>query len=220
MAEWDGVARRELYKDRIVVRRDRLADGARDGDWSVVFGVLDEEPVAVNSARLDGRSGYRPLHQAAWHGAPAETVERLLGYGAWRTLRAADGSRAVDVAARRGHGHLTGLLEPTPRRQLPPEVLDPLQRHLHRLIRYRAGGYTGRTDVATRNGLRLPEVEVMTETDRPALWFPVPGMYGGFKIRLHDRELVVDSWIRVVGGSERTDRVTVDGVELQEGERL
>ncbi|MFF5492156.1 hypothetical protein [Streptomyces aquilus] len=42
-------------------------------------------------------------------------------------------------------------------------------------------------------------------------------MYGGFAVELTGRELKVDSWMRVVGGSGWTDRVTVDGVRLQEG---
>jgi hypothetical protein len=78
----------------------------------------------------------------------------------------------------------------------------------------------GAEDLATKHGLRLPELEVLTELDLPNCWFPVPGMYGGFHIKLQGTELTVDSWIRVVGGSERTDRVTADGVLLQEGKLL
>jgi hypothetical protein len=219
VAEWDGVTRRSTLKERFAEQRDRLADAARDGDWRTVFRILDEEPSWVNSARLEGRSGYAPLHQAAWHGVPAETVGRLLEHGAWRTLRASDGSRAADIAAQRGHHHLTALLRPEPRHAVPADELALLQRHLHRLIRYRAG-LEGGTDLATQQGLRLPVVEVLTELENPLCWFPVPGMYGGFKIELTGRELVVESWIRVVGGSERTDRVTADGVYLQEGRQL
>lgn len=219
MAEWDGVTRRSSLKERFAALRDRLADAARDGDWRTVSDVLDEEPAWVNSARLEGRSGYTPLHQAAWHGAPAEAVRRLLRYGGWRTLRTGDGTRAVDIAAQRRHHHLTDLLRPDLAHPLPPDVIARLQGHLHRLIRHRAGLEDG-SDLATGQGMRLPEVEVLTELPHPVCWFPVPGMYGGFKIELCGRELTVDSWIRVVGGSERTDRITVDGVWLQEGREL
>ncbi|GAB2864616.1 ankyrin repeat domain-containing protein [Streptomyces deserti] len=219
VAHWDGVTRRSSLKERYAVLRDRLADAARDGDWRTVFQILDENPDWANSARLEGRSGYAPLHQAAWHGVPAGTVERLVEYGAWRTLRASDGGRAVDIAERRGHRHLVGVLRPDIRHSLPQDALARLQQNLQRLIRYRAGLEDG-SDLATQQGLRLPEVEVLTELEHPVCWFPVPGMYGGFKIQMRGRELIVDSWIRVVGGSERTDRVTVDGVELQEGRRL
>jgi hypothetical protein len=219
VAEWDGVTLRSSLKDKYAAERDRLADAARDGNWRTVFDVLDEHAAWVDTSRLDGRSGYTPLHQAAWHGVPAETVERLLAYGAARTLRTSDGNRAVDIAGRRGHRHLVGLLDPAPKHPLPQDVPARLTEHLHRLIRHRAGLRDG-SDLATRQRMRLPEVEALTERDHPACWFPVPGMYGGFKIVLRGGELIVDSWIRVVGGSERTDRVTVDGVFPQEGGRL
>ncbi|WP_053667102.1 ankyrin repeat domain-containing protein [Streptomyces sp. MMG1121] len=219
VAHWDGVTRRSSFKDTYAAQRDRLADAARDGHWHTVFEILEKDRKAVNTARLEGRSGYTLLHQAAWHGASAETVGRLLEAGAWRTLRAGDGARAVDIAARRGHHHITAALCPEIRHPLPADVTGRLQYHLHRLIRHRAGLEDG-SDLATQQGMRLPEVEVLTELSHPVCWFPVPGMYGGFKIRLSDSELTVDSWIRIVGGSERTDVVRVDGVNVQEGGQL
>ncbi|MFJ5029813.1 ankyrin repeat domain-containing protein [Streptomyces sp. NPDC088560] len=219
VAHWDGVTRRSSLKDEYAALRDRLADAARDGHWHNVLALLGENRDWVNTARLEGRSGFTPLHQAAWHGASAETVERLLEAGAWRTLRTGDGTRAVDVAAQRGHHHITAPLCPDIRHPLPADVTGRLQYHLHRLIRHRAG-LEGGTDLATQQGMRLPEVEVLTELAHPVCWFPVPGMYGGFKIALSGRELTVDSWIRVVGGSERTDVVTIDGVNIQEGGQM
>lgn len=219
-ARWDGITRRSSLKDEWAAKRDRLADAARDGDWRTVFGVLDKEPEWANCGRLEGRSGYAPLHQAAWHGAPAETAGRLLEYGAFRTLRASDATRPLDIAVSRGHRHLDALLRPEIRHPLPEDVIAGLRQHLHRLIRYRSGGGGAGPDLATRHALRLPEVEALTELEVPDCWFPVPGMYGGFHIRLRGAELTVDSWCRVVGGSERTDRVTADGAYLQEGERL
>ncbi|MGW4519413.1 hypothetical protein ACWEO4_48050 [Streptomyces sp. NPDC004393] len=132
-------------------------------------------------------------------------------------LRARDAARAVDIAALRGHCHLAALLRPELKHPLPQDVLARLQQNLHSLIRYRDDPKDGMgPDLATRERLRLPELEVLTELDRPVCWFPVPGMYGGFKFELRGRELVVDSWVRIVGGSELTHRVTVDGVHLQE----
>ncbi|MGW1164566.1 hypothetical protein [Streptomyces sp. NPDC002550] len=101
--------------------------------------MLDEHPARINSARLEGRGGDAPLHRAAWHGASADTVGRLLEYGGWRTLRAADGTRAVDIAAQRRHQNLTALLRPDLGHPLPPGETARLQEHLHRLIRRRAG---------------------------------------------------------------------------------
>ncbi|WP_129311430.1 ankyrin repeat domain-containing protein [Streptomyces sp. L2] len=215
-AEWDGITLRSTLLPEGVALRDRLADAARDGRWHTVFEILDEAPSLANSTRLGGSSGYTPLHQAAWYGTSPETTRRLLAYSAFRTLRTREGARAVDIAAERGHDHLTGLLRPEIRHPLPPEVRAALRRNLHRLIHHRTGD-GNRPDLATREELRLPDAEILTELARPVCWFPVPGMYGGFRIELTGGELTVDSWVRVVEGSERTDRVTACGVHLQEG---
>ena len=56
-------------------------------------------------------------------------------------------------------------------------------------------------------------------TELPAgshVWFPVPGMYGGFRILLDGDALTVESWNRVVGGSGQRHRITADGTELTE----
>jgi hypothetical protein len=99
IAEWDGITLRSTLVPETAARRDRLADAARDGDWRTVSSILDTAPAWANSARLEGCRGYTPLHQAAWHGAKVETVERLLSFGARRTLRTSGGDRPIDIAA-------------------------------------------------------------------------------------------------------------------------
>jgi hypothetical protein len=59
--------------------------------------------------------------------------------------------------------------------------------------------------------LRLPELEVMLELERPELWFPVPGMYGGFHFRLERDRLLASSWSRIVSGSEEHHEITESG---------
>ena len=49
--------------------------------------------------------------------------------------------------------------------------------------------------------LRYPPVEILHEVRGKRVWFPVPGMYGGFDITLRHDVLDVKSWCRVVGGS-------------------
>ncbi|GAA1033085.1 hypothetical protein GCM10009557_33660 [Virgisporangium ochraceum] len=57
-------------------------------------------------------------------------------------------------------------------------MLLRLQSYLHALIRERAARQVD------ESALRLPELEAPLELDPPAIWFPVPGMYGGFSLRL------------------------------------
>ncbi|WBB80304.1 ankyrin repeat domain-containing protein [Micromonospora sp. WMMD882] len=66
-------------------------------------------------------------------------------------------------------------------------------------------------DIATRRG-HHHLLDVLLDLDRMRMWFPVPGMYGGFSYHLETRDgpvrLVVDSWCRIVGGSEQRHEIT------------
>ncbi|MCU7820731.1 ankyrin repeat domain-containing protein [Kitasatospora sp. DSM 101779] len=205
---WDGVTTRDVYGAEAVAERDALADAARDGSWSRVFELLDEQPEWANATRIGGPSGFAPLHQAAWHGAPVVTATRLLVAGAWRTLRTSDGRRASDIAASRGHTHLLDVLRPVVRHPLPPALLAALEGHLHTLVREDGHG------LVEKHRLALPQLEVLTELTVPHMGFRIPGMYGGFNYRLEGESLIVESWSRVVGGSGRRHRVTADGATL------
>jgi hypothetical protein len=209
MPEWDGVTLPSTYRANIVESRNALADAARAGDWAAVLGVLDGHPQWVNSCRIGGDSGFAPLHQAAWHGADSGVVDRLLVLGAWRTLRTNAGETARDIASRRKRNHLIGSLTPAILHPVRDEILTGLETNFHRLIRQRA------EQLVAEHQLRLPRLAPLTEIARPESWFPVPGMYGGFRYRLEGEELIVDSWSRIVGGSEQTHRVTADGVRLE-----
>jgi len=63
--------------------------------------------------------------------------------------------------------------------------------------------------------LRLPEMEPLLELDRPVTYFPVPGMYDGFRYRLESEgvqaKLVSESWCRIAEGSEQRHEVTSGG---------
>lgn len=63
-------------------------------------------------------------------------------------------------------------------------------------------------------GLRLPELDVLTELPEPDVWFAVPGMYGGLHLVLQGQELAVESWWRVVEGSGQRHRITSKGTVL------
>lgn len=206
-AEWDGVTLRSDYHDIHVADRDRLADAARDAEWTEVLRRLREMPW-VNRSRVGGKSAFAPLHQAAWHGADPGVVRALVELGAWRTLRASNGQRALDIATDRGHDHLLDLLRPAPEHPVDDTVRSGLEDQLHLLIRGRV------PRLVTEHRLRLPQLEPLTELTSSKLWFPVPGMYGGFAITLHDNELTVDSWCRVAGGSAQTHRITADSIHL------
>ncbi|MER7578744.1 ankyrin repeat domain-containing protein [Kitasatospora sp. NPDC097691] len=220
MAEWDGVAERGVYREQYQAELDRLSDAVHRGAWPAVLAAVAGPQLPAtssglaNARRIGGRSGWAPLHQAAWHDAPAEVVERLVAAGAWRTLRSTDGERPVDVAIRLGRDTLVPLLEPAPVHPVPEGVLRAVEHYLHALIRVRTEADR------ISSALLLPQVAVLTELPDAALWFPVPGMYGGFAVRLEDvgtaPRLTVKSHSRVVGGSGQTHHITPDGCVLVE----
>jgi hypothetical protein len=99
---------------------------------------------------------------------------------------------------------------------LPPDlaVYPVSQQRFHRLIRERAG------KLVDRQGLNLPELTEFGATMHQPAWFPVPGMYGGFKYWLEesgeDIRLVVESWCRVAEGSGQRHEITIGRTVLVE----
>lgn len=212
--EWMGATRVETCQAEFVLKRAKICDAARRYDWPVLLNLLGENPHHVNGWRLGGASWYTPLHQAANGGAPLDVVERLIALGAWRTLQNANGERPVDLASRKGHGHLARILEPVLRVHVPHGVLMKLQHYFHDVIRERAAEFVD------KEHMRLPEIEHLLELPRPLIWFPVPGMYGGFRYALRDEgagrypALVAESWCRIVEGSGQRHEVTCRGSAL------
>jgi hypothetical protein len=67
--------------------------------------------------------------------------------------------------------------------------------------------------------MRLPELEPLLELASPKMWFPVPGMMGGFSYWLEETgvnaKLVSESWSRGVGGSGQRHIITSEGSTLE-----
>lgn len=216
---WQGVNNPQSLHPEQLTRAHALADAAKAYRWAVVLAQLQIWPEGLNASRVGGGSGFTPLHQAAHGGAPADVVQALLTLGAFRTLRTSEGQRAVDLARAYGYTHLLELLEPQPLVFYPQDKVSLLEQGVHQVIRSRAGV----APLLQTHAMRLPPVEVLTEIPEQSLWFPVPGMYGGFWLRLggvaDEPVCLVDSWERVVDGSEERRLVTTAGtVELHKRE--
>ena len=204
--EWDGITKSAtLEKDEIKIRH-RLADVAKIYDWQKTLEILNQRSDLINVTRPDGRAFYTPLHQAAHGNAPVRVVREMIAMGAWRTIRNANGERPVDIAIAKRHQHLVQLLEPVYKTQVPLNTLQNIQRLFHTTILSRA------KDLIEKSALRLPELEPLLEINQPQMWFPVPGMYGGFNYWLdsegNEVKLISESWCRVVGGSGQRHEIT------------
>lgn len=97
---------------------------------------------------------------------------------------------------------------------IPEDKLASIQRLLHELIRSRGAHLEGIAQ------LELPKLELPLPTHEEAAWFPVPGMYGGFKYWFEggneQTKLITESWCRVVGGSGQRHEITQEGCRLIE----
>ena len=85
---WHGVLDPSQLFDDVVAAWHRFADAAKVGDWSTVFGLLDDpsQPVDINWWRPGGTAWFTVLHQAAWHGAPTRVAAGLIRRGALRSV--------------------------------------------------------------------------------------------------------------------------------------
>lgn len=213
-ARWDGLTSEIHLVPEAIAIRHALADAAKRYRWTAVLDLLAEHPDLVNTTRLGGRSLYTPLHQAAHGGAPPEVALQLVVKGAFRALRDANGEAPVDIARRLGHRGLVDILAPDYRRRVDLEALGVLEGRFHEVI-------WGRVDeLVTADSIRLPVLEPLLELRKPAMWFAVPGMYGGFSYTLKGTRakpvLVSESWCRVVDGSGQRHKITLEGVEMVE----
>lgn len=151
------------------------------------------------------------VHAAPPGGVARCPVKRRRGASRARSLahvaHPADGETARDVAERRGHDGLVPFLSPRAVTRARAETLPLLDAHLQEVVGSRL---RGRLDVR----LRPVVTSVLTEWADEPLWFPIPGMYGGFSVRLLRNYLYVESWSRVVGGSGQAHVVTHAGYTL------
>jgi hypothetical protein len=108
---------------------------------------------------------------------------------------------------------------------IPEEIIRSIEHHLHAVIRGRAARFIDKHAVA------LPSLAAMlageaTEAFGPApgstdVWFfPVPGMYGGFRLRWSDggpeTKLEAMSFCRIADDSVQCHEITTEGSVLVE----
>jgi hypothetical protein len=102
----------------------------------------------------------------------------------------------------------------SPEPRLDERTLRVIQELFHGLIRARARA--GELDVPAE----LPALAGLRATKREPAWFPVPGMYGGFRYWFEHRPdgpmLVTESWCRVAGGSGMRHEISPTEVRLIE----
>jgi Ankyrin repeats (many copies) len=210
---WQGVLDTSVIADDLVRAGHRLADVAKAGNWPAVMRVLDQEWkwMVINQWRPGGTAWFTTLHQAAWHGAPAEVVTELINRGSLRSLRDSKGRTAFDVAAEQHYTTASPELLLPPRSPLTRGQVRALDARLAELIEGRIKGRLYDGDL--RTVLRYPPVEILHELPGQRVWFPMPAKYG-FLIELQRGALEVKSWCGLVEGSGQAHLVTPEGSVL------
>jgi len=94
------------------------------------------------------------------------------------------------------------------------EELESIQEKFHQVIIETANDF-GLTKFLKRKNKNLPKIQHKNFNKR--MWFPILGMYGGFAYYLVKKDgravLFVDSWSRVIGGSETECAITSESIE-------
>jgi hypothetical protein len=104
------------------------------------------------------------------------------------------------------------------------QTLRAIEQHLHTVIRGRAARFIAKYPVPlpSLTAMLAGEAsEYLRRTSESDVWFfPVPGMYGGFRLRWiaggADAKLESLSFCRIAGGSAQRHEITAAGSELVE----
>ena len=126
---------------------------------------------------------FTPLHQAAHGQAPRAVVQKLLELGAKRSLKTQSGKTAHDIAKAFTvpREEVLDLLKVPAEVSDNRETIDKMEKALHeKVIR---GEERNAAGLIKEHNLQLPQLAVLWEPDgaKDGMWFPVPGMYGGFR---------------------------------------
>ena len=212
--EWPGRVTSNPFSEEVRKTRKAFEQVIRAKKWEDILYALKQSRDLINEPFLDDPRWSSPLHYLTEENAPVEIIERTLSMGAWRTLKTLSGEKPIDIALRKGRQDLIALLMPIYRHTVDLGSLSKIQKHFHEVI-------IGRINVLPNwMSLRLPDLEVLLEIEEPSMWFPVPGMYGGFNyelvLKLKAPKLVSESWVRIVDGSGQRHEITSKGSKLVE----
>jgi len=110
-----------------------FSEYCKNGKWSEVFHILNEQPQWVNLRNPLSYSGYFPIHQAAWWGN-LDACKRLVQLGASPRAKTSQDQTAVDIARSRHYNAVADYLEQQIQHhydsQPPNEFLCPITKEL------------------------------------------------------------------------------------------
>ena len=187
--------------------------------WNKVIEILEKEREIHHlcdfvNVSLKGIPKFRTvLHEAALQSCSKEIFDKLLSFGASKSLKTNDGETAYDIAKRLGlNGDILHILSFPSDIMKNEDSMIKMQTALHRLMRDRVA------HLLDKEKVHMPQLAYFYEFGK--LHFEVPGWCGGFHLEEHKNGIQVESMNRACGGSEERHIITFSGkVELiAEGE--
>ena len=109
-------------------------------------------------------------------------VQKLLELGAIRSLETQGGKTAYDIAKEivAPREEVLDLLEVPAEVKENPELINNMEKALHEKVIM--GEERGAAKLIRDNNQQLPQLSVLWEAAGiDGMWYPVPGMYGGFR---------------------------------------
>ncbi|KAJ8303156.1 hypothetical protein KUTeg_019552 [Tegillarca granosa] len=207
----------QLTQDSVDTHQE-LARLGENREWDTLIERLAVSKSTVNMVELPVKNesptcSCTPLHYAAEGDAPKKVFERMLHFGALKCLKTSNGETAFDIGKRKGLDQdILELIKVPDEVQQNERQIQAMELGLHEVMKYTVG------DLFEETGQVLPQVAVLYENDINKFFFPVPGMYGGFRIRKVRKGIQVDSFVRICGGSEMRHLIERSD-EIQQNEK-
>lgn len=201
----------QLIQDSVDVHQE-LAKLGENREWEKLIERLTSSSNMVNMVKLPVKNEsppclYTPLHYAAEGGAPKTVFEKILDFDALKCLKTSNGETAFDIGKRKGlDPDILELIKVPDEVRKNEKQIQAMEAGLHNVIKD-----TVLEDLLEETGQVLPQVAVLYESNIDRFFFPVPGMYGGFRIRKVRRGIQSDSFVRICGGSEMRYLIKRDG---------
>ena len=162
----------DVFDKRQALEYDTLANFTEKGAWEEALHFIEDHHHLINTSRLRTRPKegedaenesktflWTPLHWAASsEDAGLDIIERLLHFGALKSLETAIGETAHDIAFGRNRpNEILEALEVPYSVKKNKEAIEKIREVAHTIIEDRVG------DIITENGMQLPQIQILWE---------------------------------------------------------
>ncbi len=211
---YTGYINKSFFLPDFVELNQREFDLIEKKDWQSFELLIVQIPDWANRLKLGDSSFQNILHHLVLQNAPVDLVQKVVEAGAWRSETNIMGHTPYQLALKLGLDNLLPILTPTFDRHYDAAVFEKMEEHLHHLIR--SWVKEKKRILPERTHFKLPKLTVLLESEKNALFFQIPGMYGGFRYYFNPdyQSLTVYRFVRIASGIGVEYLITPDQVEI------